>query len=29
MPWVKGWTQRRALEDLVFHNTWGHGATPP
>ncbi len=26
---LQGWTQRRALEDLVFHNTWGHRETPP
>ena len=25
---LHGWTQRRALEDLVFH-TWGQRASPP
>ncbi len=26
---LQGWTQRRALEDLVFHNTWDHRKRPP
>ncbi|MGH8583817.1 MAG: 5,6-dimethylbenzimidazole synthase [Gammaproteobacteria bacterium] len=26
---LQGWTQKRALDDLVFHNTWGHRETPP
>jgi 5,6-dimethylbenzimidazole synthase len=25
---LQGWTQKRAIEDLVFHNTWGQRASP-
>lgn len=25
---LQGWTRRRALDDLVFHNTWGQRAAP-
>lgn len=24
---MEGWTQRRPLQELVFHNTWGNGET--
>jgi len=26
---LEGWTRKRALDDLVFHNTWGHSELPP
>jgi 5,6-dimethylbenzimidazole synthase len=25
---LQSWTQKRAIEDLVFHNTWGQRASP-